>query len=197
MRTVLISQRVELIKSYGERRDCLDQNWCGFLQRCGFLPIPVMNREEELEALLDLTKPAGILLSGGNDLAAYGGDAPERDATERRLIALGISQNIPIMGVCRGFQMLCDYFGEKLERVQNHVARRHIVHGNIAREVNSYHNMAVLCAPPGFQVLARAEDGVIEAIQSEEHRITAIMWHPERETPYAKEDIDLFTQFYH
>lgn len=196
MRTILISQRVEVIKSYGERRDCLDQNWCGFLRACGFLPVPVMNREEDLGALADSVAPAGILLSGGNDLTAYGGDAPERDETERRLIGLGIARDIPIMGVCRGCQMLMDYFGAKLERVQGHVARRHLLQGTFSREVNSYHNLAALEAPDEFEVLARTEDGVVEAIRSRRHRIMAVMWHPEREAPYRQEDIDLFTQFF-
>lgn len=196
MRTILISQRVEIIKSYGERRDCLDQSWCSFLQTCGFLPVPVMNQGEEIEALAGLVRPAGILLTGGNDLSAYGGDTPERDETERRLIEFGISHNIPVMGVCRGFQMIVCHFGGKLVRVQGHVACRHQLLGTFAREVNSYHNLAALEAPEGFEVLASAEDGAVEAIRSHEHRIMAIMWHPERETPYKQEDMDLFTQFF-
>lgn len=196
MKTLLVSQRVEVIKSYGERRDCLDQSWCDFIHACGFLPVPVMNRETDINALADLASPAGILLTGGNDLASYGGDAPERDETERRLIELGIAANIPVMGVCRGFQMIVDHFGGKLERVQGHVACRHQIDGLFAREVNSYHNLAARTVPENFEILARSDDGVIEAIQSREQRLMAIMWHPERETPYRQEDIDLFTQFF-
>lgn len=196
MKTILVSQRVDIIKSYGERRDCLDQNWCGFLQTCGFIPVPVMNGGEDIQALSDAVKPAGILLTGGNDLMVYGGDAPERDETERRLIQWGIQYDIPVMGVCRGFQMLFDCFGGTLERVQGHVACRHALHGAFTQEVNSYHNLAGREAPEAFEILARTEDGVIEALRHKERKIMAIMWHPERETPFRNTDIDLFTKFF-
>lgn len=196
MRTVLISQRVEIIKNYGERRDCLDQNWCGFLKACGFLPVPVMNREEDIKALADAVKPTGILLTGGNDLTAYGGDTPERDMTEQRLIELGMTQGIPVMGVCRGLQMIVHYFGGELERVQGHVASRHRISGEIIRDVNSYHNFAVLEVPNFFDILAKSDDGVIEAIRHREKKLMGIMWHPERERNYCTEDIELFMQFF-
>lgn len=196
MRTVLVSQRVEVVKGYGERRDCLDQNWCGILLRCGLLPVPVMNRGPDISALFDLAQPAGILLTGGNDLVSYGGDAPERDETERALIGMGIRRNIPVMGVCRGMQMIADYFGGKLDRVTGHVACRHRLSGDVARDVNSYHNLAVTEVPEGFEVLARTEDGVVESIRHTQLRIMAVMWHPEREAPYKPEDIELFAQFF-
>lgn len=196
MRTVLVSQRVEVIKSYGERRDCLDQNWCRFLGECGCLPVPVMNRGEDLEALAEAVKPGGILLTGGNDLSSYGGDAPERDETERRLIRLGLEREIPVLGVCRGFQMVTDYFGGKLERVTGHVACRHRILGAFEREVNSFHNMAALEVPGELEVLARTADGVAEAVRHREHKILAVMWHPEREAPFRREDIELVTDFF-
>lgn len=196
MRTILVSQRVEIIKNYDERRDCLDQRWCGFLLRCGLLPVPVMNCGQDMEALYDLAAPAGILLTGGNDLTAYGGDAPERDETECSLIELGIKHDIPVMGVCRGMQMIADHFGGKLRAVSGHVARRHMLSGIMVREVNSYHNLAVAEVPENFEVLARTEDGVVEAIRHTHRRVMAVMWHPERETPYQAGDITLFTQFY-
>ena len=196
MRPVLVSQRVEIIKSCGERRDCLDQNWGGFLLGCGLLPVPVANRGQDIQALLDLVRPAGILLTGGNDLAAYGGDAPERDETECALIELGVRYDIPIMGVCRGMQMIAYHFGGKLGVITDHVARRHMLSGAVAREVNSYHNLSVTDIPMNFEVLARTEDGVVEAIRHIQRRIMAVMWHPEREVPYAADDIALFKEFY-
>lgn len=196
MKTILVSQRVEVIKDYGERRDCLDQRWCGFLLSCGLLPVPVMNRGQDIKALINMVTPAGILLTGGNDLASYGGDAPERDETERFLIELGVEHDLPVMGVCRGMQMIADYFGGKLGKISGHVARRHMLSGTVVREVNSYHNLAVTELPKDFEVLARAEDGAVEAIRHMRRRVMAIMWHPERETPCKAEDIALFTQFY-
>ena len=195
MKTVLLSQRVEVIESYRERRDCLDQRWCGFLEACGYVPVPVMNCLEDMNGFMDAVSPAGIILTGGNDLASYGGNAPERDAAERRLIEQGMARNIPVIGVCRGMQFIADYFGAALRKVPGHVACRHEVTGKIARDVNSYHGFAVTEPPADFDVLARTGDGVIEAMAGREKKVMAVMWHPERETPYKREDIELFTGF--
>jgi hypothetical protein len=74
MRTVAVTQRVAVDPPHGTRRDCLDQVWVKFLLACGLLPIPVPN---SVDAALTIGGQAsGILLTGGNDLAAYGGDAP-------------------------------------------------------------------------------------------------------------------------
>ena len=81
MKTVLYTQRVEVVKSYGERRDCADQNIARFLDACGFLPLPVPNVKELAEKMILELKPAGIVFTGGNSLTKYGGDAPERDET--------------------------------------------------------------------------------------------------------------------
>ena len=52
MKTVLYTQRVEVVKSYGERRDCADQNIARFLSTCGFLPLPVPNIKELAEKMI-------------------------------------------------------------------------------------------------------------------------------------------------
>ena len=86
MKTVLYTQRVEVVKSYGERRDCADQNIARFLSTCGFLPLPVPNIKELAEKMMMELKPAGIVFTGGNSLVKYGGDAPERDETEYAML---------------------------------------------------------------------------------------------------------------
>ena len=47
-----------------------------------------------------------MVLTGGNDLAALGGDAPERDATENALLDAAESRRLPVIGVCRGMQVI-------------------------------------------------------------------------------------------
>ena len=76
---VFYTQRVEFIKSYGERRDCADQNIPRFIEACGYLPVPLPNISNIVRQMLELMNPAGIVLTGGNSLVKYGGDAPERD----------------------------------------------------------------------------------------------------------------------
>lgn len=198
LRKILYTQRVEIVQGYNERRDCADQQLAEFIWACGFMPVPINNLPEHIEQCVEELQPAGIVLSGGNDLFAYGGNAPERDKVENKLIELAVQQNVPLLGFCRGMQMLAYHFGAELCNVENHVARRHIITGKIRkREVNSYHNYAVLEVPTDFEVLARTtDDGVIEAMRHRHQRLMAIMWHPEREHTFKEEDINLFKNFF-
>lgn len=190
MRIVLYTQRVEVVESYGERRDCADQNIAKFLAACGYIPVPVPNNLSVAQELVLHLNPIGIVFTGGNSLVKYGGNAPERDEVEQMLLKLAIRKDIPVYGFCRGMQLIEDFFGAKLENVQEHVAVRHKVYGKIGKyEVNSYHNQACLKVPDCIEILAYAEDGTIEALQIKKHWILATMWHPEREVPFKQEDI--------
>lgn len=189
-KAVVYTQRVELIESYQERRDCADQKIPLFLEACGYIPIPIPNAVSDLDTFLEIVKPAGILLTGGNSLVKYGGDAPERDLIEHRLVKTAMLKEIPIYGFCRGMQVVLDYFGCELENVQGHVSVKHYVNGEWgSMEVNSYHNQACTKIKAPLQVMAKAEDGAIEAAVYLEKKIIVTMWHPEREVPFQKSDI--------
>ena len=193
MNIVLFTQRVEVIESYNERRDCADQRISEFISACGFLPVPLPNQKEIVQNLITVWKPKGIVLTGGNSLVKYGGIAPERDDVDSILIKLAIQKKIPLYGFCRGMQSIIDYFGGTLVNVKHHVAVKHTVNGVIQREVNSFHNQACLELEEntGLMVMAKTEDGVIEAVCHKEYPIFGTMWHPERETPFKESDIDL------
>ncbi len=187
---VLYTQRVEIVSSYGERRDCADQNIPRFIEACGYLPVSVPNVASIAKHMVEQLRPVGIVLTGGNSLTKYGGDAPERDQVEKMLLELALQHDIPVYGFCRGMQVIADYFGCELEQVQGHVAVRHEVHGKLGTMgVNSFHNQAFRKAVSPLTVLAQAEDGVIEAIRHIDKPVMATMWHPEREDPFRMEDI--------
>lgn len=197
MKRIFFTQRVEIIKSYGERRDCADQQISAFLRSCGFLPFPVPNDAEVVHLLWEDVKPDGIFLSGGNNLLRYAGDAPERDEAERTLVECAIKDRIPVFGICRGLQFLVDYFGGELEAVEHHVRTRHRTLGTLSRpSVNSYHTLGTKKLPPALVVLAMAEDGTVEALRHAKLPIYAVGWHPEREHPFAAEDIALVQKVY-
>ncbi|NBH82482.1 hypothetical protein D7X88_05025 [bacterium C-53] len=192
MKTIIYTQRVEIVDSYQERRDCADQRIAEFINACGFLPIPVPNRSELAEEIIMNLKPSGIVLTGGNSLVAYGGNAAERDAMDKKLIELAINNTIPLYGFCRGMQSILDYFGNQLIDVEGHVAVRHLVQERLGGyEVNSYHNQACVCLKSdcGLYVTAQSADGVIEAICHEKLPMIGTMWHPEREVHFSSEDI--------
>lgn len=190
MKIVLYTQRVEVIEGYGERRDCADQNIPWLIETCGYLPIPLPNIKSIAEEMVEQMQPEGIILTGGNSLVKYGGNAPERDETERRVLDFALEYDIPVYGFCRGMQVILDYFGCKLEQVQGHVAVNHKVSGTLGEfEVNSFHNQACYRVNDPLEVLARTQDGVIEAIRHKDKRILGTMWHPERENPFLVSDI--------
>lgn len=197
MKTVLYTQRVAIIKSYGERRDCADQNIPRFIKACGYLPVPVPNIWETAADMAAELKPAGILLTGGNSLEKYGGDAPERDDMEKKLLMYALEHKIPVYGFCRGMQVILDYFACTLEEVQGHVAVHHKISGPIGSlEVNSFHNQACFHVNQPLEVLAQTEDGVVEAICSREKHLLGTMWHPEREQPFVQTDIGRVQQLF-
>ncbi len=192
LKPVIYTQRVEIIESYKERRDCADQRIADFIRRCGFIPIPVPNREDLASDIVNSIHPAGIILTGGNSLEKYGGNAPERDAMDATLINIAVKQSIPLYGFCRGMQSILDYFGNSLVGVDGHVAVRHLVNDGAGQyEVNSYHNQACmqLQSNCGLKIISQAEDSVIEAVCHEYLPLVATMWHPEREKEFTYRDI--------
>jgi gamma-glutamyl-gamma-aminobutyrate hydrolase PuuD len=197
MKAVALTQRVSVIPVYGERRDCLDQAWTRFLAACGLLPVLLPNVTEAALALCEGTGIAGLVFTGGNDLAVLGGDAPERDAIENALLDWAEPRGLPVLGVCRGMQVIQQRFDIPLRRVEGHVTQRQMIRiEGEPKEVNSYHRFAALDSRPPLDVWAVAEDGVVKAIRHSAQRITGIMWHPERCTPFSPADVALFRQVF-
>lgn len=190
MKLVAVSQRVEVYSQRNERRDALDQRLCQWLVVAGYVPVPVPNGLMEstgqngLQIWLDAVQPGAILLSGGNDV----GQAIERDDTERQLLVHAHQHSLPVLGVCRGMQMMAVWAGGVLKPVQGHARTRHGLCGELVGEVNSFHNYALVDCPADYAVAATAEDGCIEAIRHQFFAWEGWMWHPERETDFEVSD---------
>ncbi len=188
MKFVAVSQRVVLEKN--ERRDALDIRWSAFLERCGFLPLLIPNRPSLVAPLLKNSGCRAVVLTGGNDLAAYGGDSPERDATETLLLEFALKRRIPCLGVCRGMQLIQHYYGVPLTRVKGHVtSRQRIRIKGRPGLVNSYHCWGAFGTKEPLDVWAVADDGVVKAVRHRRKLIEGIMWHPERFDPFRKQDL--------
>ena len=175
--------------------------------------IPSYDDEKALVSLLDTLD--GIVLSGGADidpdyLAEEPLDCvsvnPRRDLQELTLVRLAADRQIPILGICRGIQILTAALGGKLyQDIKTQHDRPCIEHSQtIARglpshdvqlekdsllysffgketlAVNSFHHQAVKEVPAGFRVTAVAPDGIIEGMESTTFRpILGVQWHPE------------------
>ena len=145
-----------------------------------------------------------LLLPGGGDMhprfygQALNGseDLDEaRDARELTLIDNFLCAGKPVIGICRGLQVLNVYFGGTLrQHIEGHsqidgVDRLHAINTapGLLRElygtrctVNSAHHQAVWRLGMGLQVFACAEDGTVEAVGHRTLPVFAVQWHPER-----------------
>jgi gamma-glutamyl-gamma-aminobutyrate hydrolase PuuD len=181
MKLVAVTQRVDVAEAVNERRDGLDQRWAPLLHRCGLLAVPMPNDPGVAESLWRALPFAGLVLTGGNTPVVYGGNAPERDATEEALIAAAIAAGLPVFGVCRGMQVLQHRFGVTLAPVEGHVtAAMGITRAGAHATVNSYHTFGARESTPDLDVWAVAPDGVIKAVRHRSLPVLAVMWHPER-----------------
>ncbi|WP_417513125.1 type 1 glutamine amidotransferase [Minwuia sp.] len=192
-RIIAVSQRVDRYPDRNETRDALDQALVRWATAFGHLAVPVPNMldADALDSLLERLDPAGIILSGGNDIGAE----PRRDATESRLFSAALRKNLPLLGICRGMQMIAVASGGTLKKVQGHVRSRHDL-GNAFGSVNSYHDMTLDGLPDDFDALAHSEDGEIEAMRHTSLPVLGWMWHPERETPFDPAHVALAKAFF-
>jgi len=125
-----ITQRVEYITDYEEVRDCLDQRWSDLLETLEMKIIPIPNSLTNIEEWLDLMQCDAFILSGGNDLAHLSNAkniSIERDNTEMQILKYAESKSLPVLGVCRGFQVMNVFFGGQLNKLSIEVGSIHKV----------------------------------------------------------------------
>jgi N5-(cytidine 5'-diphosphoramidyl)-L-glutamine hydrolase len=210
VRPLLVSQRFLSEEAYPELRAGLDLRWGPFLEQAGLLAIPAAPDLDPAALLAAVPACVGLLLTGGNDLAAVSTDplSKARDAYEEALLAAVESAGLPVLGVCRGLQLLGFRDGYRLEEEPDHVATRHsLIAAKTSRwlgargcfEVNSYHRWALRGAGESgrLRIAAETEDGGVEALETEAGPpLLGIMWHPEREEPFQTTDLELFDRFF-
>ena len=190
-----ISLRVVQAPNYDEKRDALSQDWSSLLEELGFIPVFIPNTLGSLENFLEEISLDGLVLSGGDNI----GENQGRDETENKLLMYAIEKKIPVIGVCRGMQLINVYFGGKLSIDDStiHLAKKHnieITDTNFSSlfksssfHVNTYHKNMILTDGLGeglkpFAIFS--EDNSIEGLFHEKLPIIGVMWHPERDPDF-------------
>jgi len=203
-----VTQRVESLPDREERRDCLDQAWAPLLEGIGILAVPIPNCVVDAADFIEGLGLAGVILSGGNDLDTLPGaknTAPERDTLERAILVRSAETGLPVLGVCRGLQLMTLHYGGRLTPIVDHVRTHHPVKAEDTgsldlgdrERVNSYHEWGVRSDDIGdvLRVAALSADGSVEAARHPELPQAAIMWHPER-GPGDPSDAALIAHFF-
>ena len=175
------------------------------------IPVGIEADVEQLVGMLD-----GLLLSGGNDInpmlfneephADLGEVSPSRDSIELELARQMLKTDKPILGICRGLQVLNVAVGGTLYQdlhkqnegpILQHLQKAPNTHpshfvqlekgsllesiaGSERIQVNSFHHQSLKDVPAVFKVTGVASDGIIEAVEStDEHFVLGVQWHPE------------------
>lgn len=193
---IAITQRITFLKNRKELTDSIDQKLTKLLIDNNFWPILVPNtfgNEEIFTEWIKVFKPDGFILSGGNDLNEY----LLRDNTEKFILNYASKNKKPLLGICKGMQMMSVWDGASLVKIKNHVKTYHKTNKtNFPKLINSFHDFGVIDCPKNFNILLKAEDGVIEAIAHKSLPWEGWMWHPERDKIIQTENIirikDLF-----
>lgn len=177
-----LTMRVSIADT-GEIRDELDANWCNYIEDMGFNPI-YLPHKMQTKNIIKKFNLDGFILTGGNDLIE---GSPSyynpRNEFEYKILDEAKINNIPVLGICRGMQVMNIYLGGKITIVRGHINKDHYVTFNNKRiSVNSYHKYGINndALAKDLNVLAKAEDDTIEAVKHSNYPWTALMWHPER-----------------
>ena len=196
------------------------------LEAVGLLPVVIHPAEEQS---LRNAEVAGLLISGGTDVdpALYRqervpeSDEPDlaRDAMERRLLEEALQNDIPVLGICRGLQLinvtlqgtLQQHHGyQETHRVRTPEDPSTPAHDVFVRpgtrlsgilgpgpcSVNSRHHQAIDVVSPELIVSAFAEDGIVEAVERDGRNfVVAVQWHPEDQSEKDDRQRKLFEAF--
>ena len=175
--------------------DFLDHYWLNFFDKKKYEFLLVPNSKKLATKLIKNNKNIDlIIIPGGNDLFEKSKISTSRLKVESLLINFSILKKIPLLGVCRGMQLINHYFGGSLSKIKGHMRKSHNIYlkDNLFLKdrmiVNSYHNFGVkkINVAKKFKILAVDSNNNIEMFEHEQKKIIGVMWHPEREKNYKK-----------
>jgi putative glutamine amidotransferase len=186
------------------------------VERVGGVPLLITpaHGPESIERLLDVAD--GLMLSGGEDVdpGAYGQDPHprlttvnrDRDRMELAVVRGALERRMPVLAVCRGFQLLNVALGGTLyqdlpsqrDRGVNHEQEVAInerwhgatvepgstlaaIFGETELHINSFHHQGIDRLAPMLRPLVWAEDGLVEGVEAPDYPwVVGVQWHPER-----------------
>ncbi len=185
MKILISSNTKKYFKTY---IDFIDHYWLRYFEKKNYefylVPNSLKILPKYLKKKIDL-----IILPGGNDLYEKFSSSKIRLNIEKKLIKHSLQNNIPLIGICRGMQVVNIYFGGDIKKIPRHmkVSHRIIIKKNFFKKrefkVNSFHNYGITSnsLAKNFEILAEDKDNNIEMFKYKKSKVYGFMWHPERE----------------
>ena len=200
MKIVAVTQRTSVIGPFNEIRDTLDHRLISWLRACGFHVVGVPNyfavedekASDSLRSWVKNIKPIGFLLTGGDDL----GLDENRDELEYEILEIASENIFPVLGICRGMQIMSVWGGGTISPVEGHAGVRHNLLSPTKRSVNSYHTYKIEKMPSSFSSFEHSTEGIIEAIRHDSLPWEGWMWHPERNKHFDSRDLTQISELF-
>lgn len=236
--TAFVALTTSLVSEGGEHRRpqvVIYDSYFRVLNRVGLIPVLVTPAHDAEGVAALVYRCHGLILSGGEDVEPRRyGEAPipdlydvnpARDAMEWRALDAALERGMPVLGICRGMQVLNVYFGGTLYQdlptqfaddkghyqsapwgEHHHEVRcvegsrlHQVLAGCEPLRINSFHHQAVKDLAPGLAATARSDDGLVEGVEATEHDwVVGVQWHPERgeaDAPDHDPDIRIMEAF--
>lgn len=192
--------RITKAQGYEEFRDTIAQDWPKYIDylfpKLNYFLIP--NIEDKAINYCKMNNINLLILTGGEDIGLF----EKRDKTELVLLNFMLANKLPVIGICRGMQLIHHYFDGKIENgnpkfIEEHRATEHeiIIEKKIIK-VNSYHNCKIeeSSLSSKLNIIARNKnDNSIEAFEG--INLLGIMWHPERDSVFSIHTKKIITKF--
>ncbi len=213
----------------GYERAYVNDDYISSVYNNGGIPmtLPILEDDDILEFYTDSID--ALILSGGHDINPHlydeeidmktGDIYPRRDEFDMKLVKKMEKKQKPILGICRGFQLLNVVYGGSLlqdislskNKLMKHWQNQDCAMGiqNVYFEgdnfftklygekhfVNSWHHQVLKKVAPNFEICGKTSDGVIEAIEDKKRKIIATQWHPEMMNRNEKDKKNIFSEF--
>lgn len=188
MKIALVTSR-SVSNQWGESHASVSHGLIDYLSWCGYSSIILHNKNLNLLSdLFSTISPELVVLSGGESL----GMDPTRDVFELSVLRLCEEKTVPVLGICRGMQVLGLYFDQPPIGIEGHSGVRHTVTGLLNSEVNSYHQFGYPKVSLPLVALVQGQDDSVEAFRHSSLPWLGIMWHPERESAENWIDVTRF-----
>lgn len=215
------------------RLHTLNQDYSQAVISAGGVPVMLPSNNPDIDSLLD--RLDAVIITGGGDIdpKEFGQDHhdktgdidPERDAFELAIVHAAIRRDMPLLGICRGLQILNVALGGTLQQdIADLVPNAHqhrqqdekigqseasqtavitdgshpiptLAHGKHL-QINSFHHQCIGVVAPSLRVMARTEDDVVEAVYNPDMTFgVAVQWHPELLAQQHAEHAAIFRAF--